>query len=51
MIGTETKLPIVMCPGCDQPMKAIERKLVAFSHGLVDVTYWPAPGSGDTRLS
>jgi hypothetical protein len=39
MIGTETKLPIVMCPGCDQPMKAIERKLVAFSHGLVDVTY------------
>ena len=39
MFGTETKLPVVMCPGCDQPMKAIERKPVAFSNGLVDVTF------------
>jgi C4-type Zn-finger protein len=39
MFGTETKGPIVMCPGCDEPMKAMERKPVAFSHGLVDVTY------------
>jgi hypothetical protein len=39
MFGTDTKLPIVMCPGCDQPMKAIERKPVAFSNGLVDATY------------
>ena len=35
----ETKLPVVMCPGFDLPMKAIERKPVAFSNGLVDVTY------------
>ena len=40
MFGTETKIiSIVMCPGCHQPMKAIEQKLVAFSSGLVDVTY------------
>ena len=39
MFGTNTKFPIVMCPGCDQPMKAMERKPVAFSNGLVDVTY------------
>ena len=37
-VGTDTKFPIVMCPGRDQPMKAIERKPVAFSSGLVDVT-------------
>jgi hypothetical protein len=35
----KTKLPIVMCPGCEQPMKAIEGKPVGFSNGLVDVTY------------
>jgi hypothetical protein len=39
MFGTETKAPIVMCPGCDEQMKAIERKRVQFSNGLVDVTY------------
>jgi hypothetical protein len=40
VFGTEkTKIPIVMCPGCDQPMKATERKPIAFSNGLVDVTY------------
>ena len=39
MFGMETKLPVVMCPGFDLPMKAIERKPVAFSNGLVDVTY------------
>ena len=39
MFGAETKLPIVMCPVCDQTMKAIERKAVAFSNGLIDVTY------------
>jgi C4-type Zn-finger protein len=39
MFGTDTKFPVVMCPGCDQPMKAMERKPVAFSNGLVDVTY------------
>ena len=39
MFGTEAKSPIVMCPGCDQPMKAMERKPVGFSNGLVDVTY------------
>jgi hypothetical protein len=39
MFGTDSKLPIVMCPGCDEPMKAIERKPVAFSNGLVDVTF------------
>jgi C4-type Zn-finger protein len=40
MFGTEkTKIPVVICPGCDEPMKAMERKEVAFSNGLVDVTY------------
>ena len=40
MFGTDkTKIPVVICPGCDEPMKAMERKPVAFSHGLVDVTY------------
>jgi len=39
MFGTETKAPIVMCPGCDEPMKAIEQKPIGFSNGLVDVTY------------
>ena len=40
MFGTEkTKIPVVICPGCDEPMKAMERKPVAFSNGLVDVTY------------
>ena len=39
MFGTDkTKIPVVICPGCDEPMKAMERKPVAFSHGLVDVT-------------
>jgi hypothetical protein len=39
MFGTETKAPIVLCPGCDEPMKAMERKSVGFSNGLVDVIY------------
>jgi len=40
MFGTEkTKIPVLICPGCDEPMKATERKPVAFSNGLVDVTY------------
>ena len=40
MFGTEkTKVAVVICPGCDEPMKAAERKPVAFSNGLVDVTY------------
>jgi hypothetical protein len=39
MFGSETRVPIVICPGCDEPMKAIERKPIAFSNGLVDVTY------------
>ena len=40
MFGTEkTKIPVVVCPGCDEPMKASERKPVAFSNGLVDVTF------------
>jgi C4-type Zn-finger protein len=29
----------VMCPGCNQPMKVVERRPVDFSNGLVDVTY------------
>jgi C4-type Zn-finger protein len=39
MFGTKTKAPIVMCPGCDEPMRAIEQKPIGFSNGLVDVTY------------
>jgi hypothetical protein len=40
MFGTDkTRTPVVICPGCDEPMKAIDRKPIAFSHGLVDVTY------------
>ena len=39
MFGTDTKFPIVKCSGCELPMKAIERKPVAFSNGLVDVTF------------
>ena len=40
MFGTEkTEIPVVICPGCDEPMKATERRPVAFSNGLVDVTY------------
>jgi hypothetical protein len=39
MFGTETKTPVVICPGCDEPMKAMVRNPVAFSNGLVDVTY------------
>jgi hypothetical protein len=39
MFGTETKAPIVMCPGCDEVMTAMVRNPDAFSHGLVDVTY------------
>jgi hypothetical protein len=39
MFGNETQLPIVMCPGCDQPAKATQRRPVGFSHGFVDVTY------------
>jgi hypothetical protein len=39
MIGAVTKLPLVVCPGCNQPMKVVERRPVGFSNGLVDVTY------------
>jgi C4-type Zn-finger protein len=40
MFGTEkTKAPVVICPGCDEPMKVIERKPVGFINDLVDVTY------------
>src|SRR6476620_2407419 len=40
MFGTDkTKIPVVICAGCDEPMKAMVRKPVAFSNGLVDVTY------------
>ena len=40
MFGTDkTKIPVVICTGCDEPMKAMVRKPVAFSNGLVDVTY------------
>jgi hypothetical protein len=30
---------LVVCPGCDQPMKAIDYKPIMFSNGLADVTY------------
>jgi C4-type Zn-finger protein len=30
---------VVMCPGCDQPMKPVECKAIQFTNGLVDVTY------------
>jgi C4-type Zn-finger protein len=40
MLGTEkTKTAVVICPGCDEPMKVIERKPVGFINELVDVTY------------
>lgn len=39
MLGLGQKSPIVMCPGCDQPMTAVERKHILFTNGLVDVTY------------
>ena len=39
MFGTEKRLPILMCPGCEQPTQAIERRPVGFSNGFVDVTY------------
>jgi hypothetical protein len=40
MFGTgKTKIPVLICPGCNEPMKAAARKPVAFSNGLVDVTY------------
>ena len=40
MFGTDkTKILVVICTGCDEPMKAMVRKPVAFSNGLVDVTY------------
>ena len=40
MFGTDkTKIPVVICPGCDEPMKVLVRNPVAFSNGLVDVTY------------
>ena len=32
--------PIVMCPGCDEPMKPVEQKPILSTDGLVDVTYY-----------
>ena len=31
--------PIVLCPGCQQPMKAGEPKLIPSVPGLADITY------------
>ena len=31
---------IVMCPGCDEPMKPVEQKPILSTDGLVDVTYF-----------
>lgn len=39
MLGLGPKSPIVMCPGCDQPMEAVEQKYILFTNGLVDITY------------
>ena len=44
MFGTEkTKIPVVICPGCDEPMMAMVRNPVALSNGLVDMTYCCEP--------
>src|SRR6478609_5537075 len=32
--------PIVMCPGCDEPMKPVDQKPVLSTDGLVEVTYF-----------
>ena len=40
VLQQEQKPPIVMCPGCDQPMKAVEEKPILFTDGLIDVTYF-----------
>jgi hypothetical protein len=39
MFGSEKQLPMVMCPGCDQPTEAIEQRPAGFSNGFVDVSY------------
>ena len=31
--------PIVLCPGCQQPMKAVETELIAAAPGLADIAY------------
>ena len=40
MLQQEQKPPIVMCPGCDQPMIVVEEKPILFTEGLIDVTYF-----------
>ncbi len=37
MLQQYQKSPVVMCPGCDQPMKPVEQKPILFTDGLVDV--------------
>jgi hypothetical protein len=39
MLGLKETEPNVMCPGCDEPMRAVERKSILFTDGLVDVTF------------
>jgi hypothetical protein len=40
MFGTEKiKIPVAICLGCDVPMIISERKPIAFSNQLVEVTY------------
>ena len=36
----EKHAPVVLCPGCDVPMKAVEQKPVRSVDGLSDVTYF-----------
>jgi hypothetical protein len=31
--------PVVVCPGCDQPMNIIDYRPIMFANGLADVTY------------
>jgi C4-type Zn-finger protein len=40
MVGHDQQTAVVMCPGCDGPMKPVERKPIMFTEGLVDVTYF-----------
>lgn len=37
MLGSSV---VVMCPGCDRPMKPVECKPILCTNGLVDVTYF-----------
>jgi hypothetical protein len=39
MVEQDQNTAVVMCPGCNRPMREVQQRPIAVSDGLVDVTF------------